>query len=681
MSAENKSKQICKLSERLENLGKDNATAKLLYSTWVTDLTNISKKINVVSAPFLVFSDHGTSHSEGIISAIELLLGEERINALGYTDIWLILECAYRHDMGMHVSSKEIQELIEKEEFEKFLTDIKTSTDEDTRKAINNLLTQKHQNIYCEDIKDRLKNIESLSHDFNHILSSYYRTRHSTRSKEKIEEENHEDLVCIPTRIWDIVAKICEGHYTDIKTCLERLEQHEKGIDNDIAHPKFVQMLLRIGDILDIDNNRFNNYQLELINEDKISVATKGEILKHKSVKNLYISPKKISLYFSITLDESKDIAERDKIVRAACASISEMRKYLTEDLKELAEKWSEIAPDNFCGSVPVNCDFKLWLDGIETDPDELSLKYTFNHKRASDIIQGTSLYRTKSDMVDLYNNYRPMNTNQIGKQLEINWVFLREFIQNASDATKIQFFDNICRYEKDINNDCKNLLTPDIIINENGNLSGKSHEWKKYEDIYKFCINKLKVEISVECRYPENYGNISKDSNDNDGYEFIIKIKDRGIGIDKKTLKSMRNIGKESSALENRKIPSWLEPTASFGIGMQSAFELNKEFTATSYAKSENKVRHIIFSSAENGGEVFSYETDNNHHNWYGTEFTFKIPASKIAKQYGVCFISKERVFCDIKNYITKNIKEDLFPVKVTFKDNIISSEIDKKQ
>jgi hypothetical protein len=689
MASENKKNKICKLSDRLKELGNTNKTAELLYSAWNTDSQNVGHVINVVSAPYTVFSDHGSSHSEGIISAIELLLGEDRINALGYTDIWLILECAYRHDIGMHTSNKEILDIIDTKSFEEFMDQLKSHPNEETRRAVENLNNYKTNGSYNESRREALREINNLQADFNSVLLEYLRPKHGIRSEEKIKNEDHK-LYFIPDRMWTIIGSICKGHYENLEDCLGRLTQHEKGIDNDIAHPKFVQMLLRIGDLLDIDNNRFNTSQLELLNEEKISLITKGEILKHKAVSNLYISPKKISLYFSIMLEESCDDLKRDQTVKAACNSISNLRKYIRTDLKEFAEKWSQIAPDTMSGSVPVDCDFKLTLNGTLTDPDELSLKYTFNHKRASKIIQGTNLYRTPLDIIDSVNTYRPINITNYNKHLGVNWVFLREFIQNALDATKIQFFDELKLYEEDLYNSRsqfdKNLLTPDFILHGFDNQSGcdlveERIDYQRYKEKYQYRINNAAVELSIDCAYPEDKRSHKKccedqDEKGNNGYNFIIKVRDRGIGIDKNTLKSMKNIGNESVVFINREIPSWLEPTASFGIGMQSAFELVNEFSATSFARSDNKMRRIIFRSAKNGGEVFSYETGNNKHGWYGTEFTFIIPASKIAEQYGVRFISKERVFYDIKKYIHKSIKHDIFPLEVTYKDSISLSD-----
>jgi hypothetical protein len=690
MASAEEEKRVSKLSDRLKKLAETNETAERLYSAWITDKENIKQVINVVSAPYTVFSDHGESHSKGIISAIELLLGEDRINALGYTDIWLILECAYRHDIGMHISNKEILDLIDKPEFEKFMDNLKQTANEETLIAVENLNNFKIKHTYNETRRQNLREIDGLHADLNTVLLEYYRPKHGERSEEIITNEDHK-LYFIPDRMWTIIGSICKGHYENIGDCLGRLSHHEKGIDNDIAHPKFVQMLLRIGDLLDIDNNRFNTSQLELVNEDKISVFTKGEILKHKSVHSLYISPKKIQLYFAITLERSCDNAKRDKTIMAACNAIASLRKYLRSDLKEFAEKWSQIAPDALSGSVPAECDFKLTLDGTITDPDELSLKYTFNHKRASDIIQGTSLYRTPLDIIESLNTYRPLNMTKHNKRLKVNWVFLREFLQNAFDATKIQFFDNLCHYEKEVlffgcSRLNKSLLTTDFILHGNENLpqcdllTKEQKNFRKYENKYQYEINNSAVELNIECAYPEDKTVKSKcckeqDKKGNDGYNFIIKIRDRGLGIDKTTLKSMKNIGNESVVFENRDIPSWLQPTASFGIGMQSAFELVNEFSATSFAKSDNKIRRIIFKSAANGGEDFSYETGNKDYEWYGTEFTFVIPASKIAEQYGVRFISKERVFYDIEKYIKKTIKRDIFPLKVTFKDSINSS------
>lgn len=53
---------------------------------------------------------HDASHSEAIISKMEMLLGD-RIERLSPTDTWLLLHAAYTHDLGMILTWDDVKKL------------------------------------------------------------------------------------------------------------------------------------------------------------------------------------------------------------------------------------------------------------------------------------------------------------------------------------------------------------------------------------------------------------------------------------------------------------------------------------------------------------------------------------------------------------------------------------------
>ncbi len=89
------------LERHLEFLSTASSSYKELYSYWILVKKELSKELDAVTQCYPYFSLHDASHSERIIKSIELMLGEERIKLLSATDTWLILECAYSHDIGM----------------------------------------------------------------------------------------------------------------------------------------------------------------------------------------------------------------------------------------------------------------------------------------------------------------------------------------------------------------------------------------------------------------------------------------------------------------------------------------------------------------------------------------------------------------------------------------------------
>lgn len=56
---------------------------------------------NTTVFDFQHYSRHDVSHSIKILESIQLILGKDRIKKLSAGDLWLLLEAAYFHDIGM----------------------------------------------------------------------------------------------------------------------------------------------------------------------------------------------------------------------------------------------------------------------------------------------------------------------------------------------------------------------------------------------------------------------------------------------------------------------------------------------------------------------------------------------------------------------------------------------------
>ncbi|UWE17416.1 HD domain-containing protein [Herbaspirillum huttiense] len=104
MSLEKVFKSACENHEQL----------KLLDSQWSFDKELISKALQNIGSTFPHYSLHDASHSRQIIVNIERMLGP-RISQLSATDMWLLLEAAYSHDIGMVVTNRQIRDLDSKD--------------------------------------------------------------------------------------------------------------------------------------------------------------------------------------------------------------------------------------------------------------------------------------------------------------------------------------------------------------------------------------------------------------------------------------------------------------------------------------------------------------------------------------------------------------------------------------
>ena len=68
-----------------------------------------------------------------------------------------------------------------------------------------------------------------------------------------------------------------------------QLAQEDDGYVFDYMHPRFISLLLQLGDILDIDNDRF--HPLAMIGIDDIPELSQVHYKKHLAIRRLHIQP------------------------------------------------------------------------------------------------------------------------------------------------------------------------------------------------------------------------------------------------------------------------------------------------------------------------------------------------------------------------------------------------------
>ena len=84
----------------------------------------------------------------------------------------------------------------------------------------------------------------------------------------------------LKTRLLQVLGDICACHTANDEQVLE-LPHETNGFGSDYAHPRFAAMLLRLGDLLDVDNGRFNMVAEEMIGGlPATSEAHKGKSMR-----------------------------------------------------------------------------------------------------------------------------------------------------------------------------------------------------------------------------------------------------------------------------------------------------------------------------------------------------------------------------------------------------------------
>jgi len=711
-----------KLEDRLTELGKTDAQIGILSSLWVLHQKLLTMVLAATSPLFASYTDHGPMHSLEIINCVERILGTKRIAKLSPTDTWLILECSFRHDTGMYVTDEEINNLVASDTYKNRLLSLSDTGDTDLAMAARNLLNiSPHTNM--SDVSANSIETLGLAKRIHLVLQDYYRNRHAQRSADNIlsdhaNTESHNADSLIQPRLWKHMATICAGHTKSHKEIM-KLPQYEKGFCNDVAHPRFVAFLLRLGDLMCMDNDRVNPHLLKLWGKE-VPDMSEAHILKHTALEHLYISPEKIEAKVRLNLPNyapavpegayySKERAEyhykrkelandfekkrvsNEYLIRDEANALTaflvkknwnemdmlveetirdqrhhnnaehiartayETGKWFSridDELKFIAMHWLEIAPKDMPGSVPRFTQRDILFNDHHFNNAIINLAYRISHSRATSIITGSSLYRVGAERENprLYPSYNH------------ELVFIREFVQNAMDSTKMQMFRYLrqSRYDN----------PTEFYYNDSPFKYANSFcDWNPEKVFTRLGSTVWDMRVEVRVLYYTIQRN----------HRLVFVFQDAGTGIDEETLQYMSHIGEtRSQALINEinEMPEWLQPNGSFGIGMQSAFGVVNKFRASSWSKKDFRGRTIYFHNDPDGGRLFAVERDNNDINTnFGTKFVIALTDEDIEKtsifhNKGYHAFKRDigMLLYELKSQFNKMLQQDLFPIRIRF-------------
>lgn len=478
----------------------ENNPNSALFTQWNASRDYVFQKLNAISHVFPHYSLHDISHSEAILTNIERIAGKETLeNKFSAEDLWLLLCSACYHDLGMFVSGEEQKALMQNEQFI-----------EHVKKIQNNEKSYLHAYaINFETRGDTLVQKETLIEDkainaLNFLIADYIRKNHGKRSESEIMSDENLALHFIPERMKQILGAICKCHTSDFKEVM-LLPYLEKGIYVDDCHPKYIACLLRLGDLLDMDNNRFSNVILSTL--PSIPIDSLQHKAKHFSVNHLEINSKRISATAICDDVEVADLTQK-------------WFSMLNEEVKNQMMKWSDIVPDNASyGFLPTIGELSVKLLGYDTIDGKFKNKFYIEPTNALEIVQGAGLYNSKFQSI-------------------------REILQNAVDATLLRIFT-----EKE----------------EDWSLLSETEKRKRFQAE---CVN-----------YPITIRLSKKECEDKEFIDWNICIEDNGIGMSKDDIKMLLHTANKDNKIHKTKIiqrmPEWMKPSGTFGIGFQSIFLL----------------------------------------------------------------------------------------------------------
>lgn len=386
------------IEEKFEEKVRNNDSFKTLSNQWNLAKENVTKILSAVTLVFPHYTLHDESHSIAILNNIVKILGKDTIDNLCTTDLWLLLNVAYYHDLGMFVSGDDMSAIFQGDEFKAHIKKIMDDDISPLHEYTN------HIEIYEDKIRYKNTNLTLNSYNaIRFLLSDFIRKEHATRSKEKISKiyENSSQSTSL-ARLISIIGEICELHGLDFSK-VQQLQKKEDGVNLDVCHPRFIAFMLRLGDLLDFDSSRISPILLSHLS-DSLPIDSKNHIEKHLSIIHSIVTPQ----YIEATANcENCDIAY----------ITNEWFSSIRNEIHLQQNEWHATVPHFITRSLPSLGKMEIRLkNGFDTIDNKYKPSFEIDTQNAIKILQGTNLYKDKSTAI-------------------------RELLQNAVDATYLRIF------------------------------------------------------------------------------------------------------------------------------------------------------------------------------------------------------------------------------------------------
>jgi len=657
-----------------------------LWETWRQNKYLIRELLKLVfpSTPFL--SGHDQYHIETVMHNIERILGEERIHMLSASDCFVLLHAVYLHDISLYITKKIKEKIVKEDDFKTLVDNMSQSiyADEGLYAEYVNMEDHKVRNNndnveYKELYSAKLKIADAMAY----LIQNYQRKGHAGKSAKWIREQLESDGALakilpfdksgIPTRIFKVIEKCAQLHsvknYGDV---MKQLSHIDDGYILDYIHPRFIATLVHLGDVLDLDSDRFHPFIREYIG--KPPERFELHYGKHSASKKLLITSDKIEL-------------EADCNDNSVLRLVKEEYDEIRELLKDANYHWLEIAPKDMPGRFPIFEDPILYVNGTKANVNLAKLRFDIKRERAFGILEGANIYENR-------------------------FVFLRELVQNSLDATKIHYWKHNKNYivekiKKDkFKSDDKDKYRLD-----------DKEKFKLFETIQKNGVEDYKITVTLEvAKCIKDREEIEKDNillrelkeyedkeDDKDStyympikdeenpntkaYEYgvHVSVQDRGTGITEENLKDLADAARRKDIDEAVKdAPFELQPTATFGLGLQSVFLVNNRFICKTHTRN-NEHFFIEFKSGKiEEGYINAAPLKYNDKMPHGTcmdvfvpndmihdaldlhdENTYLDSFNKDSESYRPVHTAKNLIF-QLKDYLIESLGTQLFPIEI---------------
>lgn len=393
------------LTQHLKTKSESHSALQSLFSQWDFDRKLIPKALQTVGNLFPHYSRHDESHSRQILINIERLLGNN-LALLTATDTWLLLEAAYWHDIGMVVPKRDLEEAMSDPEFDAFLQGLSSQPHHELHAVALSLKAK------CDSFQIFFDGapLDAVTR-FRELMAEWFRRKHPARAEYIVNSPHHSVGISsprtelIPARLYNVLGRICNMHGASFDTLVGAggLTFREAGIARDDCHPRFVACLLRLGDLLDLDDNRFCPVMQGIAGKDRPALSKAHED-KHAAIRHLRIDQERIS-------------------IEAECKTVDgyletfRWFRWLKEEMQAQMSQWRDIVPSRELGLLPMLGPVSVRLGGnLKILSNGERPAFTLDTQKAIELLQGNNLY-------------------------ESEYACVRELLQNAVDATLLKIW------------------------------------------------------------------------------------------------------------------------------------------------------------------------------------------------------------------------------------------------
>lgn len=368
---------------KLINTLIEKSNSKIDYEfNYISELDEIRKRVSIeVSQINLLFPEY-TPHDEKyhlkrLFYVADQLLGNDLIENMNVTELFLLAVSLYAHDWGMAISEEEKSYIL--------------SGCEGTLDSKYVLLDDENVRIrqFCKTKNTDITKIELSD------WQEYVRQTHAFRSGKRIK--TYFDPISLG--IADFSSRICEGHWLDFEIIDDYTSYPtDAAIHRDIVNIKALSIYVRLIDLLDLGEDRTPYLLWKFVApRNKFS---KIEWAKHRALQPVSFPQYQLARFIQV------DGSTEDQNVYM---SIMDLKRYVDDQFRQCSDILNRINHDYHKLNIS-HIDWRIAARGF----DPISIQFEFDRNRMFEIL---------SDDIYQGNPY----------------VFVRELLQNAIDAIEMR--------------------------------------------------------------------------------------------------------------------------------------------------------------------------------------------------------------------------------------------------